>query len=253
MTDHTPILKTNSYRRDIVTTTAEPTFRACANVRLVHGFTLVETAIVLVIVALLLGGLLAPLSSQMERADRKGTQATQQVIEDALIGFAMSAGRLPCPDTDGDGQEDPLGGVGGCTANEGALPAVTLGVIGDDAWHQPHLYLVTGSFADDTDGTGCGTATLAVSFELCSSGDINVADQSVGGTIVANNVPAAIVSSGKNWSEAPSVNEAENSDGDRLLVSRVYTSAAGQEFDDLVSWISPNILRSKMVQANRLP
>ena len=165
----------------------------------------------------------------------------------------MSSGRFPCPDINADGQEDPLGGVGGCTANEGALPEVTLGVIGDDAWHQQHLYLVTGSFADDVDGTGCGSATPAVSFELCSSGDINIVDQSVGGSLIANNVPAAIVSSGKNWIEAPSVNELENTDGDRTLVSRVYTSVAGQEFDDLVSWISPNVLRSKMVEANRLP
>ena len=60
-------------------------------------------------------------------------------------------------------------------------------------------YRVTNNFADTTDGTGCGTATAGVSFELCSAGDIQIVDGSPGGNPVAANIPAVIFSQGKNW------------------------------------------------------
>ena len=71
-----------------------------------NGFTLLEMAIVLVVLGLILGGILMPLSTQMEKQDRDETQRILEDIRDALIGFAMTNGRLPCPDTDGDGFND---------------------------------------------------------------------------------------------------------------------------------------------------
>ncbi len=64
------------------------------------GFTLVEMAVVLVIIGLLLGGLLIPLSTQMENDKRKETQATLAAIREALIGYAVINGSLrPAPAT----------------------------------------------------------------------------------------------------------------------------------------------------------
>jgi hypothetical protein len=81
-----------------------------------------------------------------------------------------------------------------------------------------------------------------------------------GGTNVATSIPAIFVSHGSNGSGAytsagiqltPSVapDEAGNSDTDTIFVSHDFTPT----FDDLVMWISPNILFNRMVMAGKLP
>ena len=120
------------------------------------GFTLIELAVVIFIVGLLLAGILTPMATSIE-SERRETQAElYDDIEEALIGFAIVNGRLPCPDcplgaaaaacTAGgnvinDGIEDQNGtGTGngcavGVTTNvEGNLPWVTLGLAGTDPW-----------------------------------------------------------------------------------------------------------------------
>ena len=62
-----------------------------------RGFTLIEMAIVLMIVGLLLGGMLVPLSAQMDQRNISDTQKSLSEIKEALIGYAMANGRLPCP------------------------------------------------------------------------------------------------------------------------------------------------------------
>ena len=61
------------------------------------GFTLVELAIVLVIVALLTSGLLLGVSAQRNAAENIDAQRQLENIREALTGFALSRGRLPCP------------------------------------------------------------------------------------------------------------------------------------------------------------
>lgn len=62
-----------------------------------RGFTLMELAMVMFIFALLLGGMILPLSAQNELRHRTDTQKILADARDALIGFAMINGRLPCP------------------------------------------------------------------------------------------------------------------------------------------------------------
>ncbi len=94
-----------------------------------YGFTLVEIAVVMVVIALLLGGLLVPLSAQVELRRTSDTQKYLDEIRETLIGFAVSNGRLPCPATAvSAGVESPSGG-GACTNNyNGFVPAATLGL-----------------------------------------------------------------------------------------------------------------------------
>ena len=214
-----------------------------------QGFTLLEMAVVLVVLGLLLGGILMPLSTQMEKKDRDDTQKVLQDIHDALVGYAMANGRLPCPDTNGDGIID-MGAS--CSNVQGTIPWVDLGVGKEDAWGQPFTYRVTGSFADNTDGTGCGVATTGVSFELCSIADINILDASTGNP-VANQIPAIVIAHGSNWATTTSADENENTDTDTTFVDRRPSINAAPTFDDQVIWISSNILKTKLVSAARLP
>lgn len=228
------------------------------------GFTLIELAIVLFVVGLLLGGFLAPLANKIEFENRVETQVALEEIKDILLGFAMETGYLPCPDTDGDGIEDLVTAVSGapgltCSSETGALPAITLGVNNDDAWDNPYIYQVDDEFADrsdppNTDGksTDSCTPTANISFSLCSTGNITVLDSNAGNTI-ANLIPALIVSEGKNFTETPSTHEAENADGDAIFVQRDYSADDTNAFDDIIIWISPHILRNRMVEAGVLP
>ena len=54
-----------------------------------RGFTLTELAVVMVIVAVLMGGLLIPLSAQRDAQAFRETQAQLDEIREALIGFAV--------------------------------------------------------------------------------------------------------------------------------------------------------------------
>lgn len=62
-----------------------------------RGFTLTELAIVLVIVALLVGGMTVAISTQREVMNTNDAQRKLNEAMDALLGFAALNGRLPCP------------------------------------------------------------------------------------------------------------------------------------------------------------
>jgi len=62
-----------------------------------RGFTLLELSIVVLVVTLLIGGLLVPLSTQVEQRNVSETQQRLAQVQDALIGFAIAQGRFPCP------------------------------------------------------------------------------------------------------------------------------------------------------------
>src|SRR5688500_4727135 len=64
------------------------------------GFTLVELAIVLMILTLLLSGMLIPIGAQIQNRRIAETQKTMENIKDALIGYAISHKYLPAPASD---------------------------------------------------------------------------------------------------------------------------------------------------------
>jgi hypothetical protein len=74
------------------------------------------------------------------------------------------------------------------------------------------------------------------------------------GAVPAFQSPAVIFSTGKNV-VAVGNDETENVNGDRIFVMRpptpfAPTPAAG--FDDLVSWLSPNILYNRLIAAGAI-
>ena len=110
----------------------KPTF-AC------RGFSLVEIAVVMIIITVLLTIVGLPLASQMEQQRVSETSKQLTTIKEAVIGFAIANGRLPCPATDGTGGTTNSAGVesfavagspanGNCQRWSGFVPAVTLGL-----------------------------------------------------------------------------------------------------------------------------
>lgn len=250
-----------------------------------HGFTLVEMAMVLIIVALLLGGLLPTISAQIEQKRIAETKKQLEEIKEALIGFAVINGRLPCPSSAaGSGLELYLGGGVPCTIDyNGLLPAVTLGLSGTDnsgfavdPWGNRIRYAVTkwtrggiDVFTTTEGMSATGISNLTPSgtehLQICSVKSADSDKCSVANSSLASppGVLAIIYSTGKNGSYGGTGNdEAENPnpnpvsvDNDRVFVSHTPTpgTAANGEFDDIVIWLSPNVLINRMVTAGRLP
>jgi prepilin-type N-terminal cleavage/methylation domain-containing protein len=237
-----------------------------------HGFTLIEMAVAVFIIALLLGSILVPLVTQVEQRQISDTQKAMEEIKEALVGFAIANGYLPCPDltagaNSNDGQEDVAAGT--CSTVEGNVPWVTLGTVGVDPWGNRFRYQVDLDFARRAPFLGPPLPP----FSLASSADLRVCTLStcVGGTLLTsagpNGAAAVILSHGKNGlgainsntnaaNTAPtSLDEQANTDGNTTFVYRPPTpvgSAAG-EFDDIVSWVSKFTLFNRMVAAGKLP
>ena len=233
--------------------------------RAAPGFTLVELTIVLVIVALLIGGMLLPLSIQKDMQNTQETQRQLAEIKEALFGFAVANGRLPRPATSlADGSENPApcADDAACT---GYLPWTTLGVKKTDAWNKMIRYSATPAYAN----APFALTTVGSKKVQTRDGD-GVASYLIGGagacSLASRCAPAVVYSAGKNnWGIAAdgtafSDESASNHDEDaNAIASTVFfardpsTVANGGEFDDQLSWISPYILYYRMISAGRLP
>jgi prepilin-type N-terminal cleavage/methylation domain-containing protein len=239
-----------------------------------QGFTLVEMAMVLLIVALLLGGLVPTLSGQIEQRRNSETSKQLDEIQQALIGFAVINGRLPCPanPTMNTGVEDPLGGSTAAIPcghpYDGYLPVATLGLSGAnsagfavDSWGNPIRYAVT-KWNNNTFTTPNGMKLAGISTLLptgllvCSTAPIPAlpgTNCNAGTSLTPNGAPAVIFSTGKNGPLPNGVDEQANLDGTNVtFVSHTPTPSPNQ-FDDIVIWISPNTLINRMVAAGQLP
>ena len=169
--------------------------------RKARGFTLIELAVVIAIVALLLGALLVPLATQIQGRNIKETREGLAVVKEALHGFAMSQGRLPCPDTSNppDGSEDaPCGNIP--QSAEGFLPYLDLGVPGTDAWGRVFRYAVTSEFTKQTvPGSPPGTASqLDLGDGATANIQVSTRDAGKSETPLTTTAPAVVLSVGAN-------------------------------------------------------
>ncbi len=228
-----------------------------------QGFTLVEIAIVLVIVGLMIGGLITPLSMQLEQRKVAETQKALDEAKEALLGFALQYGYLPCPAVSaGNGQEDRSGDNCRNGRRQGFLPWATLGLAKLDSWNHLYFYSVTPAFSDSVHH-----------FTLLTARDITVFTRDSGGKLASatadNDIPALVLSYGKNGygarnEQGGAVPNASNSNRDekvnmaasQIFISRLASdnpAAPGGDYDDMLAWVSPNILYNRMVAAQKLP
>ncbi|KAB8045012.1 prepilin-type N-terminal cleavage/methylation domain-containing protein [Janthinobacterium aquaticum] len=226
-----------------------------------RGFSLIEIAIVLVVVGLMIGGLVTPLSVQLEQRKVADTQKALDEAKEALTGFALRYGYLPCPAISAlNGLEDRQGSRCRGEKRSGILPWTTLGLRKSDSWNNLFRYSVTPAFADSEQ-----------LFALSTPRDISIVTRNGGALVQAtglNDIPAMIMSHGKNgygaFSEqgqrqqsvqANNVDERSNAVSETIFISRPASGPAqpGGQFDDIVTWIVPGILFNRMVVAQRLP
>jgi prepilin-type N-terminal cleavage/methylation domain-containing protein len=254
-----------------------------------RGFSIIEIAISLAVMAVLATGILVPLVSQLQQRNVSVTEKTLNDIKDALVGYAAVNGRLPCPATTSattpGAEAFDTANAGGpangrCESFWGYVPARTLGItpvdkygFALDAWNNRIRYAV----ASDTVGSsvrpftttdGIRTATLpevakvATLLNVCDSGVGVTAGVSCNGArTLTTNAAVVIWSIGANGAttggagtdEAQNPNPKNETSADRLFVSRTASDSAANPFDDVVNWISINTLVNRMVGAGQLP
>ena len=78
---------------------------------LMRGFTLLELAIYLVVSGLMTIAIATSYQGLKEAGNRDKTKILLKKAEVAIIDFALGNSRLPCPDTNADGQEDCASGT----------------------------------------------------------------------------------------------------------------------------------------------
>ncbi|MDH3221888.1 MAG: type II secretion system GspH family protein [Gammaproteobacteria bacterium] len=244
-----------------------------------RGFTLIEIAIVVLIVSILLGYTVAMFPVQQQLKQYRHVESEMESIVEHLIAFAQVNGRLPCPDTSAggstiDGLEDRAVGLNDCEAFFGFLPGGTLGINGKyndagvliDPWSQGYGYAVSNlDVAGDkvlvtSNGIrAAGIPATVPDLFICSDSTIlgnHVDCTAAGSNLVVGNVAAVVISLGMDY-ELPATSniQAENVDGFHDgSIDKVYIfSARRDDYDDVVKWISTNLLFSRMIAAEQLP
>lgn len=223
------------------------------------GFSLVEMAVALTILGLLIALSIGPYSAQRDLRDISDTRDKLRDITDALYGFAVLNGRLPCPTTQADpasasyGMED-----GTCSAGyaaEGYLPWRTLGLPEIDAWGSRRTqasdgwngywrYRVERIYATTT-----GFSANILNTSMASYIDKLVVRDEVGNalTTTADYPLAVIYSTAKNGTADGLNSTYEATNGE-------YQSAVENAgFDDIVTWLNRPLMVNKLITANKLP
>ena len=236
--------------------------------RKARGFTLIELAIVLVILTVIAGGLLVPLTKRIEMQRYEDTRKLLDLAQAALIGYTMSnrisgsnRSYLPCPDINQDGVEDRTGDS--CSQQQGRLPWVTLGLNSLDAWGNHIDYAVHDDFSDKSPAKGISNSTKG-DFRICA-----ISSNCSGVNLLAEKIPFIVLSRGPNgkgalsangtliaWAPATtSADENENLNNGSTYVSRPPTPAESAlgEFDDLVVWLSTPALLARICPAGGCP
>lgn len=263
----------------------EPANRSFSIVKQSSGFSLMEMAVVLMIMGVLMSGVLVSVSQTTLNARRSTALAQLRSVEEALYGFAESQGRLPCPASNTtDGGEDGVGTPIVCNISHGFVPSATLGINGQinadglllDPWGNPIRYSVVRTALNDNAGNtnpgnpdfsnrtsidnffGNGTA-------IDPTNMLQVCDESTCMNNVLTDIsPAVILTTGENgaaYSAGTSSNNEVANGGDAALGAYainddlIFVSAnyIEDQFDDQLVWLSPYVLFNRMVSAGKLP
>jgi type II secretory pathway pseudopilin PulG len=185
------------------------------------GFTLVEMAVVTLLLGIMMTLGLKLATSQMDNASYGVTLKKQEALKDALIAFLGKNRYLPCPDTRPagstttgkidfsvgtsvpDGKSDPIPGGTGyvCAFETGLIPYATLILSPDmarDGWDNYFTYQVWNGTPGDLTDPGKFTDTPRLAVSPFTPYGYPLTQVTPGGTTTSSNVSVIIVSHGKN-------------------------------------------------------
>jgi prepilin-type N-terminal cleavage/methylation domain-containing protein len=253
------------------------------------GFTLIELAVVVVVITLLLGSLLIPLATQVDQRNVSETQKRLQEIKDSLIGYALANGRFPCPAGNQPADTGIEKFAGGGTASngncsdffDGYVPGITLGLSNldtqgfvVDAWGlQQNRIRYAVSNATITSGATTvpnaftaqgGMRSLGVQ-ALGSGVDLLFVCATAGGsttncgtaTVLTKDAVFVVYSLGKNAATSGGASADElvnvNAGNNPVFVSKLNSaSTVTGEFDDILLWTSRYNVISQLIASGQL-
>jgi len=250
-----------------------------------RAFTLIELAVVILILTVLASGLAMPVAAQLEMRRAGETRRLLDEARESLLAFAAANGRLPCPATASSrGEEDfaPGGdsGNGNCARfYDGYLPGAALGLSpldGEgfvrDAWNTERSRIryavfgagssVNGIANPFTRVNGMQAATLAAlgdapHFLFICAGNAGASGSGCGPAAnqLTRRAAFVLISLGPNAGSAPLAgsDEARNQSGDPVFVYHEATGTGNGAFDDVVQWVPMHLVASRMLAAGRLP
>ncbi len=202
------------------------------------GFTLIEIAVVMIIIGLLAGGGVSLMRMLSQRKMRQESIAYLNQAKDALVSFASINGRLPWADTSGNGNENT-----GATA--GNLPFLTLKMPAADSYRRALKYELNPGL-----GNNLSASCTALRSGLAGDPDIVDAD----GSSTAFAVAALVVSAGPTDADGngnvfddinSGTHQGDNTDGNPNYLRHPPIDTT---FDDLVSFIGENELYAKICE-----
>jgi len=229
-----------------------------------RGFTLIEIAIVLVVIGLITSGGLLAISPVIQSAKISETKQKMATVEAAILGYVIANGCLPCPAARGAAATGVTnnrtadytvacgsgGTCAGTTSGNGLVPWVTLGLSQNDAtdgWDRRFTYAVNPSLTDaatDVQRTSAGAFPTPTDV-------INVQDLTAGAPVDQGYTAIAylLVSHGRDgaFGETQRGNtiadthaspagegQAENGDGDLTFANGLPSGTGTGYFDDIV-------------------
>lgn len=198
------------------------------------GMTLVEIAIVLVLVGVIIGigaGMVGPLTKRIKISE---TKETVNAAIESLVGFVTTNRRLPCEINDNNGFCSTVG-------DEFTSAIRTT----NDVFGRPLQYVYDNSLT--TAGNVCGKKTTLLTVRMCGNAGCTVFTDS-------QNVAFMVLSGGVNYN-----NQTRGTQGiTAATVVNIYEpDVAGidnyatdmnrpEEFDDIVKWVTLNELKTKI-------
>jgi len=241
------------------------------NLKKQQGFTLVELAVVLAIVAALVVGSTTLFTEQKVNVERDVSQVKLATVKVALLRFMEKNDYLPCPDTNDEGDvgfgsenrfnalatlTTPPISVATCSKNFGTVPFETIGLsLMDvkDAKRNLFHYAVTQGVSVANDIANCPedsacffNRNIAPAFDFSTqpiAGNLGAKNLELcagtncaGANLLGKGIVALVVAyNDRATASTLSAEEAENRDGDATFIQ---LSAPTESFDDLLIFIS---------------
>ncbi len=202
-----------------------------------RGFTLIEIAIVMVIIGVLAGGGVSLMGMLTKRKARTEAIDYLEQAQAALISFADINGRLPWADTSGDGLEDS-------STSSGSLPYQTLKLSPTDPYKRTLRYEFNPNL-----GTSRTASCSALRSGLSGGPDVVDAD----GAPASFPIAAILVSAGTMDADSngnvfddisTGTHQGDNSDGNPNYIRHPSVD----NFDDLVVYLGENELYGKICE-----